>query len=172
MFQEQKKYVIESLEWCGIVCDESPQKKGQYAPYRQSERKDIYKKYIDILIEKGAAYHAFDTASDLDFHRKSHEKKGKTFIYNWHNREKLNNSLSLEKHVVTKKIHSGQPYVIRFKTPVDKLLTLQDEIRGTIKIDTRLLDDKILFKSDGMPTYHLANVVDDHLMKDDPYYSR
>ena len=125
----------------------------------------MYKQYADLLIEKGWAYHAFDTSEELNFHRKDHEEKGKTFIYNWHNRLKLKNALSLTAEEVSTKIKSGEKYVIRFKTPQDETLVLQDEIRGTITIDTNTLDDKVLFKSDGMPTYHLANIVDDHLME-------
>lgn len=158
-------YIIEALNWCGIPFDEGPGKEGGFGPYRQSERKDLYKKYALQLIDQGNAYYAFDTPDTLDGHRKHHEAKGKTFIYNWHNRLKLTNSLSLSAEEVQTRLESGEPYVIRFKTPQDQLLELQDSIRGTIKIDTNVLDDKILFKSDGMPTYHLANIVDDHLME-------
>ncbi len=158
-------YIKDALEWCGIPFEEGPGKEGKSGPYRQSERKDLYKKYADELIEKGHAYYAFDTSEKLDFHRKEHEAKGKTFIYNWHNRLKLTNSLSLSKEEVQAKLDAGEDYVIRFKSPQDRELTLRDEVRGEIKIDTNILDDKILFKSDGMPTYHLANIVDDHLME-------
>lgn len=162
-----EQYIVDSLKWCGIPADESPEKGGDFGPYRQSERKDLYKKYADILLEKGWAYYAFDTAEQLDAHRKDHEEKGKTFIYNWHNREKgrLVNSLVLNDEEVQSKIDAGENYVIRFKSPQDETLELQDEIRGKITIDTNTLDDKVLFKSDGMPTYHLANIVDDHLME-------
>ncbi|WP_422349588.1 glutamate--tRNA ligase [Flagellimonas sp.] len=158
-------YIIEALNWCGIPFDEGPGKEGGFGPYRQSERKNLYKKYALQLLGQGHAYYAFDTPDALDGHRKDHEAKGKTFIYNWHNRLKLTNSLSLSAVEVQTRLDSGEPYVIRFKTPQDQLLELQDSIRGTIKIDTNVLDDKILFKSDGMPTYHLANIVDDHLME-------
>ncbi|CAM1345742.1 glutamate--tRNA ligase [Tenacibaculum crassostreae] len=162
-----EQYIIDSLEWCNIPFDEGPGKNEKFGPYRQSERKDLYKQYADQLIENGWAYYAFDTAEDLDAHRKDHEEKGKTFIYNWHNREKgrLVNSLVLSKEEVEAKINAGEKYVVRFKTPQDETLILQDEIRGTIKVETNTLDDKVLFKSDGMPTYHLANIVDDHLME-------
>jgi len=162
-----EEYIIEALNWCGIPPDESPFHIGSYGPYRQSERKHIYKKYADELIKKGKAYYAFDKAEELDFHRKDHEAKGKTFIYNWHNREKgkLKNSLVLSDQETKTKIESGESYVIRFKSPKDETLYLKDIIRGDIKIDTNVLDDKVLFKSDGMPTYHLANIVDDHLME-------
>ncbi len=160
-----EEYIIEALEWCGIAYDEGPDKPSSYGPYRQSERKPFYQKYAERLIAKGYAYYAFDTAEILDFHRKDHEAKGKTFIYNWHNRLKLTNSLSLSAEEVQQKLNAEEEYVIRFKSPQDKKLTLHDVVRGEITIDTNILDDKILFKSDGMPTYHLANVVDDHLME-------
>ena len=160
-----ENYIIESLNWCNIPFDEGPGKNEKFGPYRQSERKHLYKSYADKLVETGMAYYAFDTAEELDAHRKGHEAKGKTFIYNWHNRLKLNNALSLSEKEVQKKINAGDDYVIRFKTPQDETLHLTDLIRGHITIDTNILDDKVLFKSDGMPTYHLANIVDDHLMK-------
>jgi glutamyl-tRNA synthetase len=159
-----QKFIEDSLEWAGIECDESPKNPGKYGPYNQSERKEIYSKYIDILIEKGAAYYAFDTKEKLDFHRKNHEEKGKTFIYNAHNRLKLKNSLTLSKEEAKELIKEGE-YVVRFKTPEEEVITFTDAIRGDISVSTRDIDDKILFKSDGMPTYHLANVVDDHLME-------
>lgn len=160
-----EEYITEALEWCGIPFDEGVGKDGGFGPYRQSERKHLYKQYADELIEKGHAYYAFDTAEALDGHRKGHEAEGKTFIYNWHNRLKLTNSLSLSAEEVSAKLDAGEAYVIRFKSPQDETLHLQDVVRGDIKIDTNILDDKILFKSDGMPTYHLANIVDDHLME-------
>ena len=160
-------YIVESLNWCGIPFDEGPGKDGGFGPYRQSERKHLYKQYAERLIAEGKAYYAFDTAEQLDAHRKDHEAKGKTFIYNWHNREKgrLVNSLVLSKEETQAKIDAGEDYVIRFLSPQDKTLHLKDIIRGDIKIDTNTLDDKVLFKADGMPTYHLANIVDDHLME-------
>jgi len=162
-----EKYIIDSLEWCNIPFDEGPDKNEKFGPYRQSERKELYKKYADILINSGWAYYAFDTSEELETHRKGHEKEGKTFIYNWHNRKKgrLVNSLVLSEEEVKRKINAGENYVIRFKTPQDDILQMEDEIRGSITIDTNTLDDKVLFKSDGMPTYHLANIVDDHLME-------
>ena len=162
-----EKYIIDALEWCNIPIDEGPGKNEKFGPYRQSERKDLYKKYADNLIETGWAYYCFDTTEELEAHRKEHEASGKTFIYNWHNREQgsLVNSLVLTDNEVQSRINSGENYVIRFKTPQDELLRMEDEIRGNIKIDTNTLDDKILFKGDGMPTYHLANIVDDHLME-------
>jgi glutamyl-tRNA synthetase len=158
-------YIVEALTWCGIPFDEGPGKEKGFGPYRQSERKHIYKQYADQLIQSGNGYYAFDTNESLDFHRKDHEEKGKTFIYNHHNREKLDNSLTVSEAELQRRLSAGTPYVIRFKTPVNQTLILQDIIRGKMEIDTNILDDKVLFKSDGMPTYHLANIVDDHLMK-------
>jgi glutamyl-tRNA synthetase len=158
-------YIMEALEWLGIAPSETVGKNEKFGPYRQSERKEIYKQYADQLINSGWAYYAFDTAEALDAHRKQHEAEGKTFIYNWHNRKKLDTSLVISKEETEKRIAAGEDYVIRFKTPVNETLHLQDIIRGDIKFETNLLDDKVLFKSDGMPTYHLANIVDDHLME-------
>ena len=160
-------YVVNALDWCNIPFDEGPGKDGGFGPYKQSERKHLYKQYVDLLIETNNAYYAFDTAETLDEERKNHEAKGKTFIYNWHNRTRgrLVNSLVLSKEEVQNKIANGDAYVVRFLAPQDETLALTDLIRGDIKIDTNTLDDKVLFKSDGMPTYHLANVVDDYLMK-------
>ena len=160
-------YITNALNWCNIPFDEGPGKDGDFGPYRQSERKHLYKQYVDLLLENNKAYYAFDTAEALDLERKNHEAKGKTFIYNWHNRTRgrLVNSLVLSKEEVAEKIANGEDYVVRFLAPQDETLELTDRIRGTITIDTNTLDDKVLFKSDGMPTYHLANVVDDYLMK-------
>ncbi len=160
-----EQYIVDALNWCGMPYDEGVNKNEKFGPYRQSERKHLYKQYADELIASGNAYYAFDTAETLDLHRKDHEAKGKTFIYNWHNRQKLNNSLSLSAKEIQAKLDHGEDYVIRFKSPQDETLHLKDIIRGDIKIDTNILDDKVLFKSDGMPTYHLANIVDDHLME-------
>lgn len=160
-----EQYIIDALNWCGIPYDEGLNKNEKFGPYRQSERKHLYKQYADQLIANGHAYYAFDAAEDLDHHRKQHEEQGKTFIYNWHNRLKLSNSLSLSAEATQAKLDAGDEYVIRFKSPQDETLHLKDIIRGDIQIDTNVLDDKVLFKSDGMPTYHLANIVDDHLME-------
>jgi len=159
-------YITNALNWCNIPFDEGPGKDGDFGPYRQSERKNLYKQYVDLLIGNNKAYYAFDTAEALDLERKNHEAKGKTFIYNWHNRTRgrLVNSLVLSKEEVAEKIANGEDYVVRFLAPQDETLELTDLIRGRIAIDTNTLDDKVLFKSDGMPTYHLANVVDDYLM--------
>jgi glutamyl-tRNA synthetase len=160
-----EEYILEALEWLGIPPEETVGKNEKFGPYRQSERKHIYKQYADALIESGNAYYAFDTAEALDAHRKQHEAEGKTFIYNHHNREKLDTSIVISKEETAKRIANNEDYVIRFKTPVNETLHLQDIIRGEVKFETNLLDDKVLFKNDGMPTYHLANIVDDHLME-------
>ncbi|MES2410162.1 MAG: glutamate--tRNA ligase [Bacteroidota bacterium] len=160
-----EEYIFEALDWLGIAPSETVGKNEKFGPYRQSERKDLYKQYADQLISSGWAYYAFDTAEALDGHRKQHEEQGKTFIYNWHNREKLDTSLVISKDETEKRIAAGEAYVVRFKTPVNETLHLHDTIRGDISFETNLLDDKVLFKSDGMPTYHLANIVDDHLME-------
>ena len=122
-------------------------------------------KYAQELIDSGDAYYSFDTAEELDELRKAYESKGETFIYGPNNRMELNNSLNLSEEEISTKIDAGIPYVIRFKIPENKNIELDDLIRGKITIDSNTLDDKVLFKSDGMPTYHLANIVDDHLMK-------
>ncbi|GGF64000.1 glutamate--tRNA ligase [Wenyingzhuangia marina] len=160
-----EKYIIDALEWCGIPFEEGPGKNEKFGPYRQSERKDIYKKYADALVASKQAYYAFDTAEELDALRTKAEAEKTVFVYNNVSRETLNNSINLSEEEVTAKLAAGEKYVIRFKTPKDQKLILDDMIRGEITIDTNTLDDKILFKSDGMPTYHLANIVDDHLMQ-------
>ena len=158
-------YIVESLNWVGIPYDEGPGKEGGFGPYRQSERTHMYWEFARKLVDRGWAYYAFDTAGELDAHRAKSEKEGTTFIYNWQNRESMNNSLHLEGDELKSRLESGDPYVIRFKWPLDTTIILRDLIRGEIRIDGNTLDDKVLFKSDGMPTYHLANVVDDHLME-------
>lgn len=164
-----EQYIFEALDWLGIAPEETVGKNEKFGPYRQSERKAMYKQYADELIQKGKAYYAFDKAEDLEAHRKQHEEQGKTFIYNWHNREKLENSLTLSPEETAQRIANGEPYVVRFKmyTPDEEtpLLETFDLIRGDVSFKKELLDDKVLFKSDGMPTYHLANIVDDHLME-------
>uniref|UniRef100_UPI00404AE77F glutamate--tRNA ligase n=1 Tax=Flavobacterium sp. TaxID=239 RepID=UPI00404AE77F len=158
-------YIMEALEWLGIAPDETIGKNEKFGPYKQSERKEIYKQYADQLINSGWAYYAFDTAEALDVLRKEKEANKETFIYNHTIREQLDNSLTLSKEKVEERIANGEHFVIRFKTPTNEILELKDIIRGEVKFDTNLLDDKVLFKSDGMPTYHLANIVDDHLME-------
>ncbi len=160
-----EEYIIESLEWCGIVPDEGAGKGGEYAPYRQSDRKEIYKAYAEDLVRKGAAYYAFDTPEELEDLRKKAESSGETFLYDHKVRNNLNNSLRLSEEESDALRHAGMPSVIRFKFSKDEEIVMQDVIRGEVRVNASTLDDKILFKSDGMPTYHLANVVDDYLMK-------
>lgn len=160
-----EEYIIEALNWLNIPYDEGPGKDGDCGPYRQSERKDMYKDYALQLIESGNAYYAFDTAEELGELRNEYEAKKETFIYNWHNREALNNSLNMDEASLKAKLESGAEYVIRFKSPASEVLELEDMIRGKINVDSSTLDDKVLFKSDGMPTYHLANIVDDKTMR-------
>lgn len=162
---EAEDYIFEALEWLGISPDETIGKNEKFGPYRQSDRKHIYKQYADELINSGWAYYAFDSSEKLDELRKQAETDGKTFIYNHTVRENLDTSLNVSREMVEARIANGEHYVIRFKTPVNETLHLQDIIRGEVNFETNLLDDKVLFKSDGMPTYHLANIVDDHLME-------
>ena len=145
--------------------DEGINEGGSYGPYRQSDRKKIYRQYADKLISAGCAYYAFDTPEELEQLRTEAEKDGKTFIYNASVRNNLHNSLSLKENVCREKIEKGEPYVIRFKMPLNEDIHFEDLIRGRIVVNTNTLDDKVLFKSDGMPTYHLANIVDDYLME-------
>ncbi len=156
---------MESLKWCGIKIDEGINEGGEFGPYKQSERKDIYFQYAQDLIKSGNAYYAFDTPEELEKIRKEYESTKKTFTYDSFVRKTLKNSISLPENEVKKLIDSGVNYVIRFKIPENQELILNDIIRGEIKVNTSTLDDKVLFKSDGMPTYHLANIVDDFLMK-------
>lgn len=160
-----EEYIMESFAWCGIEIDEGIKEGGEFGPYRQSDRKSLYKEYAFKLIDSGDAYFAFDTSEELDTIRNEYEAKKETFTYNSQTRNTLRNSLSLSKEEVQALIDNGQKYVIRFKMPVDVNVTDVDIIRGSVTFNTDRLDDKVLFKSDGMPTYHLANVVDDHLMQ-------
>ncbi len=160
-----EEYIIEALYWCGIKIDEGVREGGPYGPYRQSERKDIYKQYAEILVNKGDAYYAFDTPEELENLRKEYEGRKQTFIYNASVRNTLKNSLSLPENEWKQLLASGVPYVIRYRMPVNMEISFTDIIRGHITVNSSTLDDKVLFKSDGMPTYHLANIVDDHLMK-------
>ena len=165
-----EQYIIDALNWCEIPFDEGPGKNEKFGPYRQSERKDLYKQYADQLINSGKAYYAFDTAEELDTERKKAEANKEPFIYNHTTRESLNNSLTLSKEEVAAKIAAGEKYVVRFKmfdkeANESEILTANDLIRNDVSFKLFLLDDKVLFKSDGMPTYHLANIVDDHLMQ-------
>jgi len=158
-------YIQEALEWCGIIIDEGPKQGGAFAPYRQSERKELYRQYAEQLLVSGDAYYAFDTPEELDQARTSAESKGETFTYNALSRGQMKNSISLPEEQSNALLLSSTHYVIRFRMPDNMDVTEVDLIRGSVTFNTSLLDDKVLFKSDGMPTYHLANVVDDHLME-------
>lgn len=158
-------YIMNSLEWCGIIPDESPKAGGPYAPYRQSERRDIYDRYKEQILKTDYAYLAFDTPEELDAIRKEFEARGDVFSYNYQTRQQLRNSISLSSQEVQKLLDENVPYVVRFKMPIDRTLNLQDIIRGNFAVNTNTLDDKVLIKNDGMPTYHFANVVDDYEMK-------
>lgn len=160
-----ENYIEEALNWLDIPYDEGPNKPGGFGPYRQSERSEYYKTYIQQLMDSGWAYYAFDSAEALGDLRKNAEATGETFMYNAQNRMALQNSLALTPEQTKDLISSGTPYVIRFKSPQGRSVVCNDLIRGQVTVDSNVLDDKILFKSDGMPTYHLANVVDDHLME-------
>ncbi|MDR1414534.1 MAG: glutamate--tRNA ligase [Odoribacteraceae bacterium] len=159
-----EEYIVEALKWCGLTVDEGVGVGGPHAPYRQSERKELYDHHARELLATGHAYLAFDSADDLNQRRAAAEADGKTFTYGADNRATMKNSLTLPPDEVKKLVDAGAPRVIRFKMPENEELILQDIIRGEVRFNTALLDDKVLFKADGMPTYHLANVVDDHLM--------
>ncbi|MGW8122197.1 glutamate--tRNA ligase [Roseivirga echinicomitans] len=159
-------YILSALEWCGIVPDEGPKSGGNYGPYRQSDRKALYKEYADRLIAEGKAYYAFDTPEELDEMRERlKEARMANPQYNAISRSQMKNSLTLSAEDVEQKLESGEPYVIRFKMPKNDDVRFKDVVRDWVVVNTTTLDDKVLMKSDGMPTYHLANIVDDHLMK-------
>ena len=161
-----EKYIKEALNWCGIVVDEGDEEGGNFGPYRQSERKTIYDKHIRYLLDKGKAYYAFDTPEELEAMRKKlEEQKADNTSYNAKIRGEMTNSFTLSREEVQKRIDSGEPYVIRFTMPENEEIRVKDIIRGEITVSTSTLDDKVLYKSDGMPTYHMANIVDDHTME-------
>ena len=171
-----EKYIIESLAWCGIIPDEGVDENGNvvevasdrhpHAPYRQSQRKPIYRKYADQLVESGNAYYAFDSAEDLDKARAEAEAKGETFIYNQTTRMGLRNSLTLPAEEVARLLEETTDWTVRFKMPENTVVKMDDLIRGHVEVNTDTLDDKVLWKrADELPTYHLANIVDDHLME-------
>ena len=158
-----EEYIQKALEWCGLTPDEGPYNGGMYGPYRQSQRKEIYRLHIEKLIEKGSAYYAFDKSETLNDERKKAEINGKTFRYGAQNRLNFKNSLTLPDKDVKEKLKDD--YVVRLKVDPGEVISVYDEIRGNITLNSDLLDDKILMKSDGMPTYHFASVVDDKLME-------
>lgn len=171
-----EQYIIESLAWCGIKPDEGVDENGNvvsqcsdkhpHAPYRQSERKPIYRQYAEQLVRDGFAYYAFDTAEELGTIRSEMESQGKTFIYNHSTREQLRNSLTLSAEECAQLLEERNDWTIRFKMPADRIVKMDDMIRGHVEVNTATLDDKVLWKkADCLPTYHLANIVDDHLME-------
>ncbi|MBQ0122586.1 MAG: glutamate--tRNA ligase [Bacteroidales bacterium] len=171
-----EKYIVDSLRWCGIYPDEgvdaegniveTPSERHPHAPYRQSQRKGIYRKYAEALVEKGYAYYAFDTSEELAALRAEAEARKQTFTYNWENRGRLRNSLTLPAEEVKRLIETETHWTIRFKIPESRTVVMDDLIRGHIEVNSSTLDDKVLWKrTDELPTYHLANIVDDHLME-------
>jgi glutamyl-tRNA synthetase len=161
-----EEYIFQTLEWCGLIPDESPKHGGPHAPYRQSERKDIYKQYAEQLVKAGYAYYAFDTPQELEAMRNDFKTaENPSPQYNQFIREKMRNSLTLGEEEVTRLMSEGMPYVIRIKMPAGETVSFTDMIRGEVSFQTDQVDDKVLLKADGMPTYHLAVVVDDYLMK-------
>ena len=160
-----EQYIIEALDWLGIKFDEGVHIGGPFGPYRQSDRKAMYRQYAEQLIRDGWAYYAFDKPETLEAKRKEYEAQKKTFQYDCNTRSTMENSLSLGMEEAQRRIDAGDPYVVRFKFPDNVDITVHDLIRGDVTMNSRLLDDKVLFKSDGMPTYHLANIVDDHTME-------
>ena len=161
-----EEYIQDSLEWLGLIPDEGPRKGGKYGPYRQSDRKKIYHKYALELIESGKAYYAFDTPEELEGMRAEHEAAGETATkYDAHIRMLMRNSVSIGEERTKELLSKDTPYTIRLKVPHDQVIGFEDIIRGQVNFNTSELDDKVLIKADGMPTYHLANVVDDHLME-------
>ena len=171
-----EEYIIEALNWCGIIPDEGVDKDGKvvetpsprhpHAPYRQSQRKPIYRKYAEQLIANGYAYYAFDTPEELEKARSDAEASKETFIYNQVTRMSMRNSLTLPLDEVERLLAETTGWTIRFKMPVDTVVKMDDLIRGHIEVNTDTLDDKVLWKrADELPTYHLANIVDDHLME-------
>ncbi|RYE20681.1 MAG: glutamate--tRNA ligase, partial [Sphingobacteriales bacterium] len=156
-----EQYILDCLQWCGLIPDESPLVGGPFAPYRQSERKPLYREYAEKLVAEGHAYYAFDTPEELEQKRKDVPN----FQYGHGHRYDMRNSLNLPLHEVEQLLHNGTPHVIRIKMPQDDTINFNDMVRGYVSFETNQVDDKVLLKADGMPTYHLAVVVDDYLMK-------
>lgn len=160
-----EQYILDALKWCGIEPGEGPGYGGEHGPYRQSERKDLYGQYAQQLVDAGHAYYAFDTPEELQARRDAAESNGQTFKYDHRVRQEMNNSLHLSSEETKAKLESGAPYTIRLRVPADEEVQIKDLIRDVVRFQTNELDDKIILKGDGMPTYHLANIVDDHLME-------
>ena len=159
-------YIKEALEWFGIQPNEGPGYGGDYGPYRQSERKDMYAQYVTEMVEKGHAYYAFDTEEELNKVREEEKEKGNhSFKYNWEIRSKMRNSTSLPKEETDRLLAEGNNITVRLKIPQNETVTFNDVVRGEVSFESNELDDKVIMKGDGMPTYHLANIVDDHLME-------
>lgn len=160
-----EQYIYDCLAWCGLTPDESPVVGGPHAPYKQSERKPIYKQYAEQLISSGHAYYAFDTPEALEKMRETLKEQGSDSLqYDYKVRNKMDNSLNISKEELEKRLAAGEPYVIRIKVEPGEILSFDDMVRGKVEMDTSFVDDKVLLKADGMPTYHLAVVVDDYLM--------
>jgi glutamyl-tRNA synthetase len=161
-----EEYILESLNWCGIHFDEDVRKGGEYGPYRQSERREIYREYAELLVSKGFAYYAFDTEAELEAMRsRANPAEANAGQYGPATRMSMKNALTLPEEEVQKRLRDNEPHVIRIRIPENEVIRFNDLIRGEISVQSANLDDKVLFKSDGWPTYHLANIVDDHIMK-------
>lgn len=161
-----EEYIRAAMEWCGIAPEESPQKGGNYGPYRQSERRDIYAKYIQELLDSGAAYYAFDTEAELEVRREAEKAAGNhSFRYDASTRMEMRNSISLPAAEVEQLRSAGTPYVVRFRIDPGETITFDDVVREQVSFKTEELGDQVLMKTDGLPTYHMANIVDDHLME-------
>ena len=161
-----EKYIVESLRWLGIVPDEGPIQGGNFGPYRQSERKDLYQRYVKVLLDSGKAYVAFDTPEELDAMRTRLRNSGVAAPkYDHHVRNEMRNSLTLTKDQTKELILQGIPYVVRLKVDPGRTVGFMDIVRGKVEFQSYTLDDKVLSKADGLPTYHLANIVDDHTMQ-------
>ena len=159
-------YIKEALDWFGINPDEGPGYGGDHGPYRQSERKDLYAKYVQQMVDKGHAYYAFDTEDELNKAREEEKEKGNhSFKYNWEIREKMRNSVSLPEEESKRLLEEGNNITVRLKIPQNETISFMDVVRGEVSFESNELDDKVIMKGDGMPTYHLANIVDDHLME-------
>ena len=159
-------YIVEALQWCGLTPDEGPGFGGDYGPYRQSERKGLYGKYAQQLLDAGHAYYAFDTPEELDARREAEKAKGNHgFRYDASTRDSMRNSISLGDDETARLLNEKVPYTVRLRIPSDEIIEVQDQIRGTVQFQSNELDDKVILKADGLPTYHLANIVDDHLME-------
>lgn len=161
-----EQYILDTLQWLGIKVDEGPSQGGPHSPYKQSDRKEVYQTYVSRLVEAGKAYYAFDTPQELEAMRERLKAaKVASPQYNAVSRELMKNSLTLPQEEVEARLQSGVPYVIRIKVPHKSIIRFYDQVRGWVKVQAATLDDKVLMKSDGSPTYHLANVVDDYLMQ-------